>query len=541
MMNRPKPLVLVADDHPNTTILLQYVFEREGFQVAKATDGAEALRAARELLPDLILLDVMMPLINGFEVLRSLRDDPMTAKIPTVIITANAKEPSDIAKGLNLGADDFLIKPIQPTELVARVMSKMKARQLEDALEKRGKELEALVYVSQKLNEHLAVEELLDLMIQLLSDLLPFDAAAIHYLDQEGRTVEYRLSAETDQSEAARLIDPRLVQTALQADDLVFRLDHGILGATYVDGMGAVLRQGDTLVGALFLLHKHTAYDASQLRVFTGITRQAALALNNARLFAVQAEYALHLEDMVNERTQALQSAQRMIVRNEKLASVGFLAASIAHEIGNSMQPIKTLFSDFRDELRESGAKYDVRGSEIINENIDRICTTIDLMRDFASDRPNAADLLPLDISVVIDGVLQLNQKLLQHSKIKVKATLPPLPLVYGSKSQLQSVFMNLVLNAVAAMEPDGGTLRVKAAARGDMIEIEVADTGVGISPENIDRIFDPFFTTKKDGTGLGLSVSYGIINSHQGTIEVESELGKGASFLIHLPIHHDV
>jgi signal transduction histidine kinase len=314
-----------------------------------------------------------------------------------------------------------------------------------------------------------------------------------------------------------------------------------VLGGLYVDGLSAILRHGETLVGAIVLLHKTEVYDDYHYRLFVGIARQAALALNNTRLFSVQANYAQHLEEMVNERTQALQSAQKMVVRNEKLAAVGTLAASIAHEIGNSMQPIKTLFDDLAEELSEQPVSYDERGLEIIRENIDRITHTIDLMRDFASNRPNTADLHPLDLSGLLLDMLDLNHKLLEHQNVKVHKQLPRLPLVYGSKSQLQSVFMNLMLNAVAAMEPNGGgTLTIAVQPDGEMIEVVIADTGHGIAPDIIEQIFDPFFTTKPNGTGLGLSVSYGIVQSHQGTIEARSQVGKGSQFIVRLPIHTD-
>jgi signal transduction histidine kinase len=540
MTNSTLPLVLVADDHPNTTVLMQYVFEREGFRVEKAGDGMTALQIAREQRPDVILLDIMMPMMNGFDVLRTLRHDPLTAKIPTVIITANAKEPGDIAKGLNLGADDFLIKPIQPTELVARVMSKIKARKLEDALERRGQELEALLRAAETLNQHLELEDLLDQIVALLQQRLPADIVALHYVDEHGTSLESRITGNLSHEFRSQLRDPRLPVTDKDAPTPVFRLKAPLLEGRFSDGLGAVLRQGERLVGVAYLLSQDVPYDDNHIRIFTGIARQAALALNNARLFALQTEYALHLEDMVEARTRELQSTQRMVIRNEKLTSLGFLAASIAHEIGNCMQPIKVLFDDLSEEIAHSQITVDERGLQIIHDNIERVNNTIDLIRDFAHDRPNAADLLPLEVGHVLRGILELNHKLLQQHKIKVESHLPRLPTVHGSKSQLQSVFMNVILNSIAAMTPDGGTLRVVAQHDQGMIEVQIADTGCGIARENLDRIFDPFFTTKPNGTGLGLAVSYGIIKSHQGTIEARSTVGEGATFIIRLPVHTD-
>jgi signal transduction histidine kinase/FixJ family two-component response regulator len=539
MLQSQAPLILVADDDHDTTTLLQYVFERERFRVEKADNGAAALKIAQAQKPDLILLDVMMPLLNGFDVLRTLRSDQRTARIPTIIITANATGSADVARGLNLGADDFLIKPIQPAELIARVKSKIRARQLEDALARRTSELEALLQAAEQFNQHLAPDELLDTIIALVMQILPSDTALVLYLDGDGNRLDHRLIGERD-AVIEKILDQSCSKSALELGASILRLTPETLKGLYADGLMTVLRHGGALVGAIVLLHKTEVYDDYHCQLFGGIARQAALALNNMRLFSIQANYAQHLEEMVNQRTQALQSAQKMIILSEKLAAVGTLAASIAHEIGNSIQPIKPLVDDLAEDLINQSLDYDKRSLTIIRENIDRIARIIDLVRDFASSRPKTDDLHPLDLSGLLLDMLDLNHKLLEHKRIRVCKQLPEVALVYGSRSQLQGVFMNLMLNAVDAMQPEGGTLTVRVQQAGDFIEAEIADTGCGIPPDIIDQIFDPFFTTKPNGTGLGLSISHSIVQNHQGTIEVRSEVGKGSQFIVRLPIHAD-
>jgi signal transduction histidine kinase/FixJ family two-component response regulator len=539
MLQSQAPLILVADDDHDTTTLLQYVFERERFRVEKADNGAAALKIAQAQKPDLILLDVMMPLLNGFDVLRTLRSDQRTARIPTIIITANATGSADVARGLNLGADDFLIKPIQPAELIARVKSKIRARQLEDALARRTSELEALLQAAEQFNQHLAPDELLDTIIALVMQILPSDTALVLYLDGDGNRLDHRLIGERD-AVIEKILDQSCSKSALELGASILRLTPETLKGLYADGLMTVLRHGGALVGAIVLLHKTEVYDDYHCQLFGGIARQAALALNNMRLFSIQANYAQHLEEMVNQRTQALQSAQKMIILSEKLAAVGTLAASIAHEIGNSIQPIKLLVDDLAEDLINQSLDYDKRSLTIIRENIDRIARIIDLVRDFASSRPKTDDLHPLDLSGLLLDMLDLNHKLLEHKRIRVCKQLPEVALVYGSRSQLQGVFMNLMLNAVDAMQPEGGTLTVRVQQAGDFIEAEIADTGCGIPPDIIDQIFDPFFTTKPNGTGLGLSISHSIVQNHQGTIEVRSEVGKGSQFIVRLPIHAD-
>ncbi|MBC7814925.1 MAG: response regulator, partial [Burkholderiales bacterium] len=178
------PLVLVADDDPQISVMLRRIFEREGYEVENVDNGITALEYAARLLPDLIILDVRMPQMSGFDVLRQLRENAVTASIPTIIVTAKAREPTDLAHGLGLGADDYLYKPFDLRELLARAQSKMKARQLEDALHRRTQELEALLRISEELNQYLEVNELLDLILYLMLDLLPGDIAAIYRFDK---------------------------------------------------------------------------------------------------------------------------------------------------------------------------------------------------------------------------------------------------------------------------------------------------------------------------------------------------------------------
>ena len=186
------PLVLVADDEVHTTLMLERIFEREGYQVTSAHDGVAALDMARQLQPDLLLLDIQMPGMNGFDVLGALRENIATANIPTILITAKARRPADVAHGLNLGADDYIYKPFDPRELLARAESKMKARQLEENLQRRTQELEALLRVGEELNQSLEVNDLLELILFLTLDLLPGNQAIICCLDDQHRVLSHR-------------------------------------------------------------------------------------------------------------------------------------------------------------------------------------------------------------------------------------------------------------------------------------------------------------------------------------------------------------
>lgn len=529
------PLVLVADDEVNTTIMLQHIFERDGYHVERVTNGIAALEAARTLLPDLILLDILMPGLNGFEVLRMLRESEDTASIPTIMITANAREPADVARGMKLGADDYLYKPFAPQELLARAQSKIKARQLEDALQRRSKELEALLNASEKLNQHLELGELPELILQLVLNLLPGDFVALQQVDEDGFVIDQRVISPSPTSETSEFRDGTVTARLLAAGrPIVWPGDTPVL-PDFPSGLAIGLQHGGYSIGALVLASTTVIYDDNHKRLFEGIARQASLALRNAQLYEIQANYALHLEDMVAERTAELESAQKLLVRSEKLASIGHLAASIAHEINNPLMPIRNLLDDIVDELEQHDVDFDRKAIQIIQESLERIRGIVSRLLEFARD--TGPEMKPIDISSMLEGIITLNRKFFQHERITVEADLPALPPVYGSKDQLDQVFMNLALNAQAAMQ-GGGTLRIRAYQNGDQIVVEFTDTGCGIEPENIDKIFDPFFSTKPNGTGLGLFVSYGIIEGHHGTVSVRSKVGEGTTFTVGLPVH---
>lgn len=533
MTKHTPPLVLIADDEFHTTAMLQHLFEREGYQVKAANDGVVALDMAQRMLPDLILLDINMPRMNGFDVLRLLRDEPATAVIPTIIITAKAREASDVAHGLNLGADDYVYKPFDPRELLARAQSKIRARQLEENLHRRTQELEALLRVSEELGQHLEVNELLDLVLYLALDLLPGDAAVIYQLNDQQHVVANRVHIRAI-PEVKIDTDELIAQFLKSGQETRWSGDSPLIRG-FSGGMVVPLHHGDKMIGMLGLFTSVTSFDDNHMRLFKGISRQTALALRNAELYEVQANYAQHLEDMVAQRTEALQSAQHMLIRSEKLASIGHLAASIAHEINNPLQPIRIHLEHMIEDI-QSNDQIDITAVESIQQSVERISRIVSQLLEFAGKRSTGPDLQELDIKRTLESIIQLNRKYFERENVKIIANLSPLPAIYGSKDQLEQVFMNLTLNAKAAME-SGGTLRISARRDQDEIVLEFADTGSGISAEHLNKIFDPFFSTKPNGTGLGLFVSYGIIQNHHGTIEVHSRVGKGTTFTIRLPI----
>ena len=533
------PMVMAVDDDPNTTSMLETIFVRAGFQVVKVNNGKAALAQAHALLPDLILLDYMMPGMNGFDVLRELRAEPSTKRIPTIIVTAAAREPEDLETGLDLGADDYLYKPFNPQELIARARSKIKARKLEEDLERRTRELELLLGVSEQFNQHILVEDLLDLVPNLALDLTHGTAGVVYVFDQSGGLAHARVQTRRPLSSPEKLTDPSWVRELMRwlrapAGRIWHESDSPL--PAFSGGMVAPMEQGGTTLGLLMLVDQ-APYDDYQLRLLEGIARQAALALRNAELYDLQARYASELETRVEERTRELQSTQQLLLRQEKLASLGHLAASIAHEINNPLMPIRNLLEDLVEDLQAANVPFDTKAISIIQDSLERIRRIVSQLLDFTGKGSAGPRLALIEISPILEGIIELNRKFFSQNKIQIEADLPKLPPIYGSKDQLEQVFMNLAINAQQAMR-GGGTLRIRALQRDDQIVVEFADTGEGIPTENIDRIFDPFFSTKPEGTGLGLFVSYGVVQSHNGTIQVESKPKNGTRITVSLPLH---
>jgi two-component system NtrC family sensor kinase len=231
-----------------------------------------------------------------------------------------------------------------------------------------------------------------------------------------------------------------------------------------------------------------------------------------------------------------LQAARQQLVQSEKLAAVGHLTAGIVHDVKNPLAIIIGL----AEELPEQCQLDDValKSLRTIRDNGRRASRiVIDLLK-FA--RKATPEVKRQDIRETIETVLRLTEYLARKGVIEVIKDVPPTPVMANyDAAQIEQVFVNLVQNAVQAM-PDGGTLRINLSQAQEAVAIAVQDTGIGIPPNNLNRIFDPFFTTKPpgEGTGLGLSVSYGIVARHGGRIDVESTAGNGTTFTVLLPMN---
>jgi len=241
----------------------------------------------------------------------------------------------------------------------------------------------------------------------------------------------------------------------------------------------------------------------------------------------------------INSMSEELRNREEQIIQSKKLASLGVLTAGVTHELTNPVNNISMTAQTYIELYDKLSREDRISFMEIIEEETDRIKDIIKNLLDFS--KPKEANLKAADINAVIEKTLRFVQNMLNVSNIDTKLNLESgLPPVFIDKPQIQQVLVNLIVNAIQAMTP-GGTLAIMTRTASDegFVEIEVRDTGRGIPPEFLPHIFDPFFSTKGvGGTGLGLSVSYGIIKNHKGNIRVESKEGVGTTFTIDLPMY---
>lgn len=222
---------------------------------------------------------------------------------------------------------------------------------------------------------------------------------------------------------------------------------------------------------------------------------------------------------------------EKQLMQADKLATIGQLASGVAHEINNPLGNI-SLYAQML--LKKTEDEVIRKKLNIINDEANRASHIVKGLLDFA--RQSELKLAPININKEIDKVLDIIKP--QLWKIKVDTEFQPLPIIQGDPNQIDQVIMNMLTNSIQAMKGDGEIL-ITTLSKKDNIEISILDNGCGIPKEKLPKIFDPFFTTKEtgEGTGLGLAISYGIIERHHGSIEVKSEVGKGTTFTIKLPI----
>ncbi|MEJ2254249.1 MAG: ATP-binding protein [Nitrospirota bacterium] len=282
------------------------------------------------------------------------------------------------------------------------------------------------------------------------------------------------------------------------------------------------VRQKEELVGAIRVANKQSGpFTEEDIRPLAILTNNLSVAMENARLY-----------DDLRRQMQELQDAQEQLIQASKLVAIGELASNVAHELNNPLTSVLGYAELIKEEKDFQGVLRDI---DVIERESLRAREIVRQLLEFA--RKRSLTMEELDINRVLKDVIELVHIQIRDNHIDVCQDYQAAVPIKGDKNQLKQVLINLTNNAIFAMEKHG-VLGISTWSDPTHVYVKVSDTGVGIPPGIRSRIFDPFFSTKKEkGTGIGLSISYKIVQSHGGRIEVESEESKGSAFTIVLPV----
>lgn len=516
--------IFIVDDEPGIAMLCNRILTRAGFRVATETDPRKAIEYLKENRIDLLLVDIRMPEVDGFEVIQHAQILQPDAAM--LIMTGHGTVDTAI-RALRQGVDGLILKPFsQSTELVEAVKLALNDSQKKrDAA--RTQALRPLFTVTESLFLETRREPLLDLIVKAICGHLKCTQAACFQMNNE--TAKFEGAAMSGLVPAQGILDlipridnstaPILVNVAGPGDPtLKTHLSDFELGSVI---LVPILRPG---LGMMFYAARNVnepVFRESDVEMFQILARQAVIALENSRLYAEQLDYVRQIEE-----------SQKALIQAEKMAAAGRISASIAHEINNPLQAVQNCLhlagrEDLPDEKRK---EY----FNLARTELERLMITARRMLDFY--RPGATSMERINLAETLQYVLTLMAKQLSEAGVHVLTEFSgTVPSIMAVGSQLQQVFINLFLNAVDAM-PGGGELKISTRSQKDGVEILIQDSGKGVPEEKQTNIFEPFFSTKEGGTGLGLTVSYNIITAHGGVLELLTERGPGACFRIFLP-----
>ncbi len=526
--------ILIVDDDLGVSALCNRVLTSAGYDSQVVNRPHDALRLLRENNYDLLLLDIRLPEIDGFELLRLARErDPDLA---IVIITGHGTIDT-VVEALQHGAEGLVLKPFESgAELVSAVRQALvKSRQAREAA--RSRALRPLFEVSQMLLSEVDLARLSNLIVSSVQGQFGTSCVGLYRLENgslkllasqglpSGFPAEAGLGPEAGlPGRAVAWSLPLWVTMEMPGSPAILR---DLQQANVNSALCAPLTRRGQSEGAIMVGRGAGAgtFREGDLELLTILAGQAAVAIENAGLYAEQREYIRRIED-----------SQEQLVQAEKLAALGRLVGSIAHEVNNPLQAIQNcLHLSWHSGLPEEKRReyHDLAMGEVL-----RLIRTVRDMLDFY--RPTAADYVGTDLNLLLDETLSLAAKPLADKNIQVKKNyrkIPPTAPVV--RNNIKQVFLNLLLNAGEAMEGGGQlTLRTHVANDGGqkVAQVSVTDTGPGIPPEHLPKVFEPFYTTKPTGTGIGLAVSYGIVQAHGGWIKVTSAPGT-TTFTVSLPL----
>jgi PAS domain S-box-containing protein len=489
--------VLLADDNQD---LRDYVtgLLAPSFRVGGVANGEEALKVARELRPDLILTDVMMPIMDGFALLRAIRSDPVLQATPVILLSARAGEEAKV-EGLAQGADDYLVKPFTAGELMARVRSTLE-----------------LAEFRTELAQHEAIEATLRTNEERLR--LALEGASMGQWEWDLRTNRSQWNAREYSllglPPGDGTVDTDLFYRHVHPDDapaLQRSIQEALTARTDLSTEFRVIREDGVI---------------RWLAALAGLVYDQAG--NPSKMIGVNYDTTEKRQAAEEQRQHEVQ-----LVQGQKLESLGVLVAGVAHNFNNILAVVLGTASMLETDVTSPDA---LMGLKTIGTACKRGRELVRSLMHYA--KPSLGKRVVADLRELLAELRQLLEGTVgSHIRISLEFDSEP-SRVMADMGSLSTVFMNICLNSVDAM-PQGGELTMRITNHGpDWTEVTVEDTGEGMAPEILARATEPFFTTKPvgKGTGLGLSMAYGVIQGHGGTLSLSSEPGRGTRVKVRLP-----
>ncbi len=541
-----------------------------GHKMLPACDGPHALRIATKERPDLIITDILLPIMDGLELVRRLRERFGLLEIPVIFYTASSRHPQELRVNGQYAPCCVIEKPSEPALIIAqvnRLLQEAKANgsavanrvSEHGALEVLPGDLELRFPVLLDLSYSMLAERnpdaLLGIVSRMLRELLGCSQSLLLVQMDKG-VISHFLGHPEGELSVSGLTDWLYTSTTLQRvteEGTPYRWKQGDSIPWLTDeqccpfGCSSLLlvpfASPSDVYGIICLLQEQPGKSFSDVDEEIAVTlgAQAALAYENILLVERLRENERNLEELVAVRTAELDQAHAELLQAQKLESLGVLAGGIAHDFNNALTVILNLVQITKANTKESERTYHYL------ELAERACHDVRSLTGQLLTFAKGGD--PLRKASRLPDLLYETAKFaLRGSNVRCEFSLAPgLHVVEIDQGQISQVLSNLLINADQAM-PEGGIIRIQAEnievgaadelplVPGRYVKISVTDQGMGIPRENLHRIFDPYFTTKDAGNGLGLATSYSIINKHDGHIQVDSQAGVGTTFRVFLP-----
>ena len=542
--------ILIVDDNETNLYLLESLLTGSGHGVHKAANGAEAVEIIQAGGVDLIISDILMPVMDGFQLCRKVKTDERWRHIPFIIYTATYTGPQDEAFALEIGADRFVQKPCEPETLMG-IVNTLMAEAKHPAENRRSTPSDE--------------EEILKL----------YNERLVRKLEQKMLQAENEIQKRKEIEESLKESEETLRRITSSAQDAIIMMDD--LGKISFWNEAAERAFGyskaEILGRDLHLMLTPVQYQDNYLRRFPEFTQTGRgpavdrvteltgrkkdgtqfpieLSLSSVKIHGKWHAIGIVRDITERKRIEAEQKElEKKLQQSQKMEAIGTLAGGIAHDFNN----ILTAMIGYT-ELSLLRADQDATLKRYLQEVFSAGKRARDLVNQIlAVARETNEEIRPVQIRSIVQEVLKLIRSSIPTT-IEVRQNLESDALIMGNATRIHQIVMNLCTNAAQAMQDRGGTLEVDLMdvtiddppgsldfdlATGRYIRLRVSDTGPGISSDIIGSIFEPYFTTKSagEGTGLGLSVVHGIVESYGGKIRAESELGKGARLTIYLPV----